>query len=63
VKYCGEPDMTAINSRNDENLKNFLPELTKLYFNAPAANAPPQVVPKTIREYKNWLDKFDIQIG
>ena len=68
LKYIGEPDMTAANSRSDENLNTFLPELAKLYFSvenhAEIKNDKRDkndIIPKTIREYKNWLQKFYIK--
>jgi len=60
IRYDGAPDITMIKSRDDENLKNFLPEASKLYFKWEKDITADKTVPKTIREYKNWLKKFEI---
>jgi energy-coupling factor transport system ATP-binding protein len=62
IKYTGAPDVTANNTKNEENLKNFLPELTKLYFSAGKnTDTDTGVILKTMREYKSWLKKFDVR--
>ena len=60
VKYDGVPDAVAISSRNDENLKDFLPELSKLYFRYETDRNADGIIPKTVRDYKNWAGKFDV---
>lgn len=57
IKYNNIPDVAARASINSEHLKNFLPELARLYFKA----GDDFVMPKTIREYKSWLKNFEIR--
>jgi len=58
IKYCGDPDQAAINTKDDLALKDFLPELAKLYFSGEKNSAGS--IPKSMREYKNWLQKFEV---
>ena len=59
IKYNNVPDIAAYSSVNDKNLKNFLPELAKLYFKN--ENNINFMMPKSIREYKAWIKNFNIR--
>ena len=66
IKHFGNPNMTAVSIKTDKNANpdsmNFLPELTKLYFSAENDfNIKNNKIPKNIREYKNWLTKFEVK--
>ncbi|MCL2159295.1 MAG: ABC transporter ATP-binding protein, partial [Oscillospiraceae bacterium] len=60
IKHFGKPDEVALKTKDNDKLKNFLPELSKLYF-AGEKTPNQKIIPKTMREYKSWLEKFDIK--